>query len=315
MSTSTPRPVLVSSVPALKTFLSSISPSSTLYLDFEGNKLSRHGSLSLITILVHPQGEVHLIDVLALGNSTFTTSSSNKNKTLKSIFEDPDTPKCFWDVRNDADALWALYGVDLAGVTDVQLLENASRTENKTYVRGLDKCVQCDLKLGFMDLNRWLRTKRDLSRLLSTTNAFSARPIDTQTLEYCANDVIHLPKLHATYLERIGGGNWLAKVMDESARRVAEAYAPAYDPQGPSKKLGPWGVGTKQREVTMEEMIDQWEIDRWDDQEEGEIANGFFDFDNEVGYYDDDHYDDDVTNCADGAQDPEAFDNGWDRGS
>ena len=30
-------------------------------------------------------------------------------ETLKSILEDPDIPECAWDVRNDADALWALY--------------------------------------------------------------------------------------------------------------------------------------------------------------------------------------------------------------
>jgi exonuclease 3'-5' domain-containing protein 1 len=101
---------------------------------------------------------VRLIDVLTLGRSTFTAASKN-GKTLKSILEDPDIPKCAWDVRNDADALWALYNVGLAGVTDIQLLENASRASDKTYVRGLDKCVQSDLKLGFMGINRWIRTK------------------------------------------------------------------------------------------------------------------------------------------------------------
>ena len=48
---------------------------------------------------------------------------SYSGKTLKSIFEDPDIPKCLGDVRNDAEALWALYHVGLAGVTDIQFLE------------------------------------------------------------------------------------------------------------------------------------------------------------------------------------------------
>jgi hypothetical protein len=120
----------------LEAFLSSVPPSSTLYLDLEGNCLSRHGTISLIAVLIYPQGVVRLIDVF--------TKASNNGKTLKSILEDPDIPKCAWDVRNDADALWALYHVGLAGVTDIQLLENASRAGDKTYIRGLDKSVQFD---------------------------------------------------------------------------------------------------------------------------------------------------------------------------
>jgi exonuclease 3'-5' domain-containing protein 1 len=62
-------------------------------------------------------------------------------RTLEFIFEDLDVPKCVWDVWNDADALWALYHIKLARVTDIQLLENTSRANDKQYVRGLDKSV------------------------------------------------------------------------------------------------------------------------------------------------------------------------------
>ena len=133
-------PTLISSVPELEVFLSSISSSSTIYLDLEGNCLSRHGTISLITVLIYPQRVVRLVDVFVLGTQAFTTTSAN-GKTLKSILEDPNIPKVAWDVRNDADALWALYNVGLAGVTDIQLLENASRAGDKKYVRGLDKSV------------------------------------------------------------------------------------------------------------------------------------------------------------------------------
>jgi exonuclease 3'-5' domain-containing protein 1 len=118
MTTSASTPTLISSVPELEAFLSSIPPSSTLYLDLEGNCLSRHGTISLIAVLIYPQRVVRLIDVFVLGKPAFTMASNN-GKTLKSILEDPDIPKCAWDVRNDADALWALYHVGLAGVTDI----------------------------------------------------------------------------------------------------------------------------------------------------------------------------------------------------
>jgi exonuclease 3'-5' domain-containing protein 1 len=74
-------------------------------------------------------------------------------------------------------ALWALYNVGLAGITDIQLLENASRAGDKTYVRILDKCVQSDLKLGFMGINRWIQTKEVQS--LMPANVFADWPIDT----------------------------------------------------------------------------------------------------------------------------------------
>ena len=160
---------------------------------------------------------MRLIDVLVLGKPAFTTALNN-GKTLKSILEDPDIPKCAWDVRNDADALWALYHVGLAGVTDIQLFENASRAGDKTYIRGLDKSVQFDLKLGFMEIHRWIRTKKEVQSFMRA-DVFAARPIDAKTVQYCVNDVIHLPDLHALYLRRIEG-DWLAK---ESACRVAEA--------------------------------------------------------------------------------------------
>ena len=155
MTTPASTPTLISSVPELEAFLSSIPPSSTIYLDLEGNCLSRHGTISLVTVLLYPQKVVRLIDVLVLGKQAFTTASTN-GKTLKSILEDANIPKCVWDVRNDADALWALYQVGLAGVTDIQLLENASRAGDKTYLHGLDKSIQSSLKLGFMEVHRWI---------------------------------------------------------------------------------------------------------------------------------------------------------------
>jgi exonuclease 3'-5' domain-containing protein 1 len=97
MSTSTSTPALISSVPELVAFLSSIPTSSTVYLNLEGKNLSRNGTISIITILIHPQNTVHLIDILTLGEIAFTAISSTrkKGKTLKSIFEDPDITKFF----------------------------------------------------------------------------------------------------------------------------------------------------------------------------------------------------------------------------
>lgn len=306
MSNSASNPALISSVPELEDFLSSILPSDTIYVDLEGNRLSRHGTISLVTLLIHPSIVVRIIDILALGSTAFTTPSKS-GKSLKSMLEDSSIPKCIWDVRNDADALWALYRVSIAGVTDIQLLENASRPSDKTYVRGLDKCVQHDLKLGFMELNRWIRTKKEVQGLMPY-GVFTARPLDAKIIQYCANDVTYLPGLHTFYVNRIKG-DWLTKAIEESAKRVVEAQSPTYDPQAPSKKVGPWGLGGEMRRTTMDEMLDELDNQRMD-----AMARDMFGDADEVGYYE---YDDDGggTNAADGAFCPEAFDSCWDRNS
>jgi exonuclease 3'-5' domain-containing protein 1 len=77
--------------------------------------------------------------------------------------------------------LWALYRVSLIGVTDIQLLKNASRLSDKIYVRGLDKAVQSDLRLRFMELNRWIQTKKEIKSLMPA-DIFAARPIAAKTI-------------------------------------------------------------------------------------------------------------------------------------
>jgi exonuclease 3'-5' domain-containing protein 1 len=297
---------VVSTKSELQDFLCSITDSSTLYLDLEGHRLSRNGTIAIITILVYPQNVIGLVDVTTLGSLAFT--QANDGKSLKSILENRNIPKYLWDLRNDADALWALYGIGLAGVTDIQLLENASRSDDKTYVRGLDKSIQYDLKLGFMEIHRWLRVKSDFRSLMST-DIFATRPLDDKTIQYCCNDVTHLPALRALYLGRIQD-DWLPKVEFESANRVTTAHSAEYDPQSSTKKLGPWGSQNTQPKQSFDEWLDQLEDDMLEQR-----ANDIFGDDDTVGYYDDDPWDGSSCNAADGAMDPEAFDSCWDKGS
>jgi exonuclease 3'-5' domain-containing protein 1 len=266
--TTCPQSALIGNVPELRKFLSALSKSSAIYLDIEGLNLSRHGTVSIISILLHPSNKVQLIDVSALGSLAFSTESED-GKTLRSILEDHSVRKYIWDVRNDANALWFHYGVSLGGITDLQLLENASTSDDKTYVRGLDKCVQKDLKLGFMKTNRWLRTKQDIKKLMHI-DVFSIRPMDPKTMEYCQNDVIHLPALHEIYMARIKP-EWLTKAKEESKNRVTQARSAEYDPQSEGKKLGPWGSGGNKRILTMDQMCEMLE-----EQREEAIARDLF---------------------------------------
>jgi exonuclease 3'-5' domain-containing protein 1 len=245
--------------------------------------LSRHGTVSIISILVHSSNQAQLIDVSALGTLAFSTASED-GKTLRSILEDHSICKYIWDVRNDANALWFHYGVSLGGITDLQLLENASRSDDKTYVRGLGKCVQNDLKLGFMKTNHWLRMKQNIKKVMHT-DIFSIRPMDPKTIEYCQNDIIYLPALREIYMARIKP-EWLTKAKEESEHRVTQARSPEYDPQSEGKKLGPWGSGGNERILTIDQMCEMLEEER-----EEAITRDLFGYDDDLGNLDDYEWD------------------------
>lgn len=310
MATSTSAATIISTTEELKTFISSIPSSSTLYLDLQGHNLSRHGTISLITILIHPQAVVRLIDVITLGKSAFTTTTNTTTttttttalpgqqqkegkKSLQSILQDPNLPKYLWDVRNGADALWALYQVRLAGVVDLQLLENASRAGDKTYLSGLDKAVKFDLTLGPMELNHWIRSRRETRGLPSmppTVDVFSVRPIRAKTVQYCTDDVSYLPDLHSLYLGRMGsGGEWLTKVQLESSRRVQEVQSPTYELKSSTRAIGPWGQGPGKGVLSIDEFIEKLEDKRID----GLESDKYGDHKNDL------YYDDGPTSCKD----------------
>ncbi|KAK9778956.1 putative Ribonuclease H-like domain-containing protein [Seiridium cardinale] len=259
---------LISKTAELATFVSSISPSSTLYLDMEGNSLGRHGTITLFTILVHPQGVVKIIDVLLLGESSFHT-----------------------DARNDADAFWALYQVSLTGVLDVQLLENASRIGGKTYLHGLEKAIKFDLRLGYLELDRWTRRKNSIRNLMSS-NVFAVRPVSDEVAQYCVNDVTYLPRLHDLYMERISV-EWPRKVEEESSRWAAEAHSATYEPRSATKAVGPWRAGGERHVLTREEELEK-ELEALEDLRIEILSRGYFGCES-----DDDWYNDGPTSCRD----------------
>ncbi|KAF5700042.1 3' 5' exonuclease [Fusarium mundagurra] len=269
---------VITSLIGLTDFICSIPLGATLYLDLEGKNLSRNGTIAIMTIFVKPTEAIRLIDLQTLGSAAFTTPTVFGN-TLKAILENPLMPKCLWDVRNDADALWAHYKVRLAGVTDIQLLENASRVGDKTYVRGLYTCVEKDLRLGFMELHRWVRTKRVVKARMAK-DIFSRRPLDADTEKYCINNVLHLPALHDTYTKRTDK-QWMKKAMDDSALRVAEACSPEYEPQSENKKLGPWGSGLGVKTIS----IDEW-LQRYDEARMDALQEELYGYDDYDDFYD-----------------------------
>ena len=160
-----------------------------LYVDIEGDNLCRDGTVSLIQMHIPTIQKTFILDIFVLGDDAFTTSIASRI-TFKSILESPTTLKCFFDVRADSDALYNLYNISMAGVVDVQLMENASRPGSKRFLNGLARAIREDAGLSRGVLTTWLDVKERGKRMFlgsSDYKAFEIRPIPPVLLEYCIN--------------------------------------------------------------------------------------------------------------------------------
>lgn len=241
---------VVDSPAAIANLVDSISNLQTdppsLYLDLEGINLCRYGSISIIQFLVHPQGDVYLIDVHVLKNLAFDTVGS-KGETLKSVLESPIIPKVFFDVRNDSDALYSLFGVALQGVEDIQLMENASRPGpalRKRLLSGLSRCIEKDAVVSSQEKQNWMAVKEAGKKLFAperggSYDVFNARPLKEEIKAYCIQDVRMLPCLRDTYSGRLDP-KWKVEVKEATERRVQESQSLSYQPSGKDKALSPW---------------------------------------------------------------------------
>lgn len=220
----------------------------SLYLDIEGVALSRHGSISIIQLFHLPLNHVFLIDVFVLQEATFNTPNET-GTTLRSILESALVPKVFFDVRNDADALYAHFNISLQGVHDIQLLEVATRSWAKDRVVGLRQCIRSDARLTTKVQKDWEAVKERGKALFTTEDGgsyevFNIRPMLQDIVDYCAQDVVYLPALWNVYLQKISK-KWLKRVQQETVKRVLISQAESYKPHGEHKVLSPWANTAK----------------------------------------------------------------------
>jgi exonuclease 3'-5' domain-containing protein 1 len=231
--------------------------SPVMYVDLEGIRLSRHGSISIVTILVKsalPVDYVFLVDVHTLGAQAFTTPGTN-GQTLQSILQDATKTKVFFDVRNDSDALYAHYGIALAGIEDVQLMESATRprTPSRRFVAGLAKCIEQNLSTTPTQsafLAAWKLTKEKGEKLFNPVrggsyDVFNQRPIPADIIAYCAGDVVHLPALRQAFFAQTTRQRDI--VAEETAKRVLVSQSADYQPHGPHKAKAPWSKAQYRR--------------------------------------------------------------------
>lgn len=215
----------------------------SLYIDLEGQNLSRYGTISILQIHVRPTNTTYLIDVQSLGGKCFSTPGEAR-WTLKAILESPYIPKVFFDVRSDSDALFVIFDITLNGVVDLQLMEFATRPhQEKKWVQGLEKCVRYHATFSRFEKLRWNTTKEQGRALFApelggSFQAFHQRPLAPVLLEYCAQDVSVMPCLWAYYDSQMTE-QLREAVIAASTMRVWETHAPDYSSAGQHMALAP----------------------------------------------------------------------------
>lgn len=232
---SEPSIVLVSGELSLKPFLQTNFSSLPLFIHAEGKDLAKNGKLSILTIYDPSRNKIWLIDVKRIGKAGFHFKPTTHGKSLQSLLEDAHLPKYLWDARVDAHVLWSQFQVKLDGVTDIQLLEDASRKTNKTLLHDLEKSVHDDGRFTAQERQRWQRGIKDIQDL-KINDVFSERPLNPKTMAYCVNNVVFLPRLKEVYLQRITH-EWKGKAVAESQKRLVQACEENADVEG---NRGPW---------------------------------------------------------------------------
>ncbi|KAG7285463.1 hypothetical protein NEMBOFW57_010091 [Staphylotrichum longicolle] len=216
----------------------------SLYFDLEGESLSRHGSISILQLYVLPSKRTYLVDIVTLQHTAFSTRGKT-GRTLKEVLECDGTPKVFFDVRNDSDALYSHFDISLAGVQDLQLMELATRTFSKRCVNGLSKCIERDVRLPAQELAAWKAVKDAGVKLFApeyggSYSVFAKRPLSDAIRLYCAQDVRILPRLWSHYRNRMSPA-WALRVRQASKERVALSQTVNYNGKGRHMALAPPG--------------------------------------------------------------------------
>lgn len=239
-------PQLVSRRPGIAKLIEQIADLLTtppsLFVDLEGVNLSRHGTISILQIYASPLDRTYLVDVHVLKEKAFSHPATN-GMTLRDILESSSIQKVFFDVRRDSDALFAHFGVRLAGVQDLQLMEVATRPYRRRFLKSLAKCIECDSSMTYREKLAFKHTKAKGKELFDpdrggSYEVFNSRPLSKDIKDYCSQDVQFLPELWRQYDRKLTE-TWKRRVKEEVERRISESQSAAFNGNGPHMAQAP----------------------------------------------------------------------------
>ncbi|CAE6434795.1 unnamed protein product [Rhizoctonia solani] len=217
----------------------------SLFIALHGIRVCRNGRLCILVIYVPPLEAVFMIDVTVLDHLTFSTSSlppkaeSRRGLTLKTLFESPDIPKVFYDVRTDADNLFNVFDISLQGVIDLQLYELAIRVGSKRFLNPLALSIMNDIRPSGpaqQQWSDWISTGQKCvsPELGGDLRTWDERPLRQELVNYCLADVMYLPRLLEVYESRLGNKppEWRKKIEHEVQARLKLAEDFSFDSCG-----------------------------------------------------------------------------------
>jgi hypothetical protein len=194
-----------------------------LAVDFEGVKLCRHGPLCLVQLTCSDDPSlVYVLDVHMLGKRSLMMQTPN-GTSMKSLMEDENIRKVWFDPRNDIDALWHQFGIMPRGVFDLQIAEVADRRKrglNVHFVQGLHKCLtQCPAlqpeQKVFAERITTLGRSLFEPRNGGNYEIFQQRPLNPVILVYAAHDSRYMLALYDQYMNAIDQ-TWVRRVCRAS---------------------------------------------------------------------------------------------------
>ena len=206
-------------------------------VDLEGLRLCRHGPIALAQLCLSSDlHTTYVLDITRLGFHAFNTCTF-EGVSLRRIFEDAQIRKCFFDPRNDCDALYHQFSIAPVGVFDLQTAEVAlrrSRGLNVRYVQGLFRCLSSqqnflsDKQREFAQLVNEAGKKLFEPEFGGSYEVFTQRPLHPSILVYASHDVRYLIPLMMSFEQYLSEEqndpmDWIQRILIASQER-AEWY-------------------------------------------------------------------------------------------
>ncbi|KAE8449432.1 hypothetical protein EG329_008040 [Mollisiaceae sp. DMI_Dod_QoI] len=207
----------------------------SLVVDLEGCDHGREGILSTVQFsFAHEPKTTYVVDIYVLREKAFGTVGEN-GKSIQIILEDPDVYKVVFDVCQDSAALHGQWGINLAGVVDLRLMDLACRDYSRRYLSGLDKCIRAHGGLSTEELDTWSVIKTAGKRYAEDESKWKwiLRPIPEVLLHYAANDTIYMPAVYDSLQKQLVLFSfWNDLILKETANRVKQSQEEDFESSG-----------------------------------------------------------------------------------
>lgn len=180
--------------------IAAIKKVQTISVAFEGMKVGRHGSLSVLAVAT--SSKVYIFDVQSLKKTLF-------DHGMKDILESYDIEKIMHGCRHLSDCLHHQYQVGLNNVFDTMVADVVIYLDKKleagdchlpSYVRGIQNCLRSFLNLTYEQM-KYTRSRQGSQE--DEVCAWGQRPLSLRQIDALAKDVVYLGELAHACLKQM----------------------------------------------------------------------------------------------------------------